>query len=330
MLSLRFLSHRPAVFGVLVAVLAIAVLVSGCVPGTNPQASSTALLFVANPGANNILVFSNLGTIEGDVAPTAVIEGPATELSRPTFILFDKDESLIVTNDGIASISVYENGRTLSGNIPPTRKVEGIATQLVSPGGLAYDPIADELYVADGDIPAILVFADVSTAAFDGDIAPVRKISEPNLITASMSGMALSQDGNLIIADVGFAIHVLIDAASLDGPVNDPNFALTYPRFGSIFDVFVDQDDRLYSTGNRILFWLNPSTPDLVPNLSVQSFTVGIAVDSGGSAYVTDPAENEIEVWGSFATRDPALPADRVIAGATTQLDTPTIVALLP
>ncbi len=305
------------------------VLMTGCAPAVNPGTPSTALLFVINGRQASILVFSNLSTIDGNVAPAAVIEGAATDLDRPGDMTVDSNEALIVTDTFDASINIYENARTLNGNVPPSRKVVGAATQLVAPGGVAYDPVADELYVADIDIPAILVFAAVSTAAFDGDVAPARKISEPNTITANMGGLALTQDGDLIVGDQGFAFHALQNVASLDGPIDSAD-VFTFPRFGSIFDVFVDQGDRLYATGNFIQVWLNASNPFLPASLSVKSDATGIVVDASGTAYATNPFNDAIEIWQTMAARDPAQPVDRLIEGPATLLNGPSGVALLP
>lgn len=323
--------HRPARRSWLTGALLLTLVTvgPGCMPANSPQAPSTALLFVINTGTNSILVFSNLTTSNGNIAPSATIEGAATDLDRPADITIDVNEALIVTDPFDASINVYENARTLNGNVAPTRKVVGAATQLNSPGGVAYDAAADELYVADTGIPAVLVFAAVSTSAFDGDVAPVRKISEPNSITTNMSGLALSQDGDLIVGDLGFAFHVLLNVAGLDGPIDSAD-AFTYVRFGSIVDVFVDQADRLYATGNFIQVWLNASNPFLPTSLSVKSDATGIVVDAAGTAYAADPFNNTIEIWENMASRNPALPVDRVIQGAATQLDNPGGVALLP
>jgi hypothetical protein len=131
-------------------------------------------MYVANGGANNILVFA--AAANGNVAPAASIAGSNTRINAPNALAFDLSGLLYVANNATAtapaSITVYAAGAT--GNAVPVRTIAGTSTLLTAPVGVALDS-NKVLYVADA-ADSILVFA----AGANGNVAPKAVISGTN------------------------------------------------------------------------------------------------------------------------------------------------------
>jgi hypothetical protein len=67
-------------------------------------------LYIANDFGESILVFADVGdpAVQGDVAPTRIIEGPSTRLRAPTGIAVrQKNQEVWVSNLGNSSATVY-------------------------------------------------------------------------------------------------------------------------------------------------------------------------------------------------------------------------------
>lgn len=73
-----------------------------------------------------VLVFG--AHAQGDVAPVAVIEGPATGLVAPRHMRVDQNGGIYVADDGAKAVLYYAPGAR--GNIPPTRIVTTALAQL--------------------------------------------------------------------------------------------------------------------------------------------------------------------------------------------------------
>ncbi|PYP93092.1 MAG: hypothetical protein DMG65_01845 [Candidatus Angelobacter sp. Gp1-AA117] len=107
---------------------------------------SAGRLLVSNCSVsfNGITVYANAGSANGNLAPTAVITGPATQLSACTDIALSPTGELFVGNQGTGGILVF-NGSAI-GNASPIRFISGDNTgiQVVSGfgnlRGIALDP----------------------------------------------------------------------------------------------------------------------------------------------------------------------------------------------
>ena len=87
-------------------------------------------LYVANRNTNAILVFDNVDTINGNVAPRNVISGGATGISTPIDVALDRHRDHIYeTNDlsGATFIRVWHNASGADGNLPPNRTISNSA-----------------------------------------------------------------------------------------------------------------------------------------------------------------------------------------------------------
>jgi 6-phosphogluconolactonase (cycloisomerase 2 family) len=79
-------------------------------------------LYVANDIGQSILVFSNISTAQGNVAPARVIKGPKTKLSYPTGVALDlKNREVWVSNMGSSSATAYP--LMANGDVDPLRQI---------------------------------------------------------------------------------------------------------------------------------------------------------------------------------------------------------------
>lgn len=95
--------------------------------------------------------------------------------------LFTNPTNILTTNPDTAkgSIAIFDGISTLTGGQTPTRHIFGAATGLRQPHGCWLDEKNDILYVANTFGCNILAYHNAST--IDGDVAPTRTISSPNL-----------------------------------------------------------------------------------------------------------------------------------------------------
>ncbi len=183
---------------------------------------SAPILFVANPGASNILAF-DLSQVTGagafDLSPSGgLISGTAgglpfgipannTSLNGPAFLAFsNSSNTLFLSNTGNSEIMIYGNAYCLgvateSGtgcsssnqNIQPSVRLSGTNTFLTSPDGIAY--YNGSLYVADSGANAILIWDGVLGGGFvSGNTPPTRRINGSN--TNQNGPYALALDEN--------------------------------------------------------------------------------------------------------------------------------------
>jgi len=120
------------------------------------------VLYVANAGADSVLVFRNLEGLNGPVSFDAEIGG----LSRPVGVAVDSERELLyVLNQETSEIMVFDRLSTLSGSVTssPARVISG-AGYMVRPSSLFLDPEHDLLYVADQGANMIYTFTEASLA----------------------------------------------------------------------------------------------------------------------------------------------------------------------
>jgi DNA-binding beta-propeller fold protein YncE len=108
-------------------------------------------MYVANDIGQSLLVFSNISTTNGNVAPIRAIKGPKTKLSYPTGVALDlTNREVWVSNMGAASATVYPLMAT--GDVAPSRIVRSApdgkkALNFGRTTALAYDSKREELLV---------------------------------------------------------------------------------------------------------------------------------------------------------------------------------------
>ena len=112
----------------------------------NPE---TGELYVANDIGQSILVYRNIATAQGNVAPVRVITGAKTKLRNPTGVALDlKNREVWVSNLGNSSATVYP--LLADGDVAPLRVIrsapEGKKSLLFGrTTAVAYDPKREQI-----------------------------------------------------------------------------------------------------------------------------------------------------------------------------------------
>jgi len=139
-------------------------------------------------------VFARLAN--GNVAPSRVIEGQATNLSRTMHgIAYDEIHDEIVIPVALSgAVLVFKGDAT--GEVPPVRAIQGTRTRLVRPHTVAVDPVNNEILTADPSMRAVVVFDRLGS----GNIAPKRVISGPKAGLLDIVGLDVDPVRNVIVA----------------------------------------------------------------------------------------------------------------------------------
>jgi serine/threonine protein kinase, bacterial len=153
---------------------------------------------VHGAAANSVEVFS--ARSNGNVSPTAVIQGSATELNYPMGVALDGNNNIYVSNyDGAPWVTVYTAGST--GNVAPTRT---FPSQYVSGvEGIALDAKAN-IYVTSFGGPSTLGVVTVWPAGANGYAAPIMVINGPATGLTFPVGITLDAKGNIYVANQPF------------------------------------------------------------------------------------------------------------------------------
>ena len=132
----------------------------------------------------------------GNVAPTRVIEGQATNLSRTMHgIAYDDVHDEIVIPVALSGALLVFRGDA-KGETPPVRAIQGTRTRLVRPHTVAVDPVHDEILTADPSMRAVAVF----DRRANGNVAPKRVISGEKTGLLDIVGVAVDPLRNVIVA----------------------------------------------------------------------------------------------------------------------------------
>ena len=129
---------------------------------------------------------------DGNVAPTRVIEGGHTRLSRTSHAIAydDKNDEIVIPNPLAEAILFYPGGA--NGDVAPSRTIQGPKTLLQENDELALDSVHDEIVVPTRQ--AILIFSRLA----NGNVAPIRIISGPKTQIFRARGIAVDPIHNVI------------------------------------------------------------------------------------------------------------------------------------
>jgi hypothetical protein len=131
----------------------------------------------------------------GNVAPSRVIEGQATNLSRTMHgIAYDNIHDEIIIPVALGGAVLVFKGDA-KGEVPPVRAIQGTRTRLVRPHTVAVDPVNGEILTADPSMRAIVVFDRLA----NGNVAPKRVISGPNTGLLDIVGLDVDPVRNVIV-----------------------------------------------------------------------------------------------------------------------------------
>lgn len=187
------------------------------ITGTNTKLNSPAYitldvtadrLFVANTGDLSILVFDNISTKTGNVAPERVIAGATTTLVSPTDVSLDTGRNLLYVADDL-DIHVFASASTATGDIAPAKTL----TPGFSVSAIFIDSANDRLYAADQVGQAIDVYDNASTLAA-GPITANRTLQGANTHIGTPSGIAIDGGGRLLVTNATARSITIYNAAA--------------------------------------------------------------------------------------------------------------------
>lgn len=172
-------------------------------------------LFVADRSSASILVFDQISTKPGNVAPDRVISGVATNLFVPVQPFLDGSRNLLYVSDDI-DVLVFNNASIANGNVASARDIQ----PGFSVGAIFVDSTNDRLFVADSNGDAINIYDNAST--LDGSVTtPSRQIKGAATGLANPAGLQIDGSGRLVVSNASPpSITVYAAAASANGNIS--------------------------------------------------------------------------------------------------------------
>jgi DNA-binding beta-propeller fold protein YncE len=148
-------------------------------------------LYVANSSDASVLVFDNISTKNGNVAPDRTISGLVT----PTDVSVDTTKDLLYVADD-SDILVFDSASTATGTVTPAQDLS--VTFTIS--AIFIDAANDRLYVADAADNAIDVFDNASTLT-TSNVTATRTIQGTATHLAAPGGIQIDGSGRLVVSN---------------------------------------------------------------------------------------------------------------------------------
>jgi DNA-binding beta-propeller fold protein YncE len=244
-------------------------------------------------GDHSVRIFDGKGTEIGSITPPATTGADHV----PVYVAVDpRTQDVYVSDRATGAIYVYSAEGVYRRTFDPGRDLAGW-----QPVGMGFAPDGT-LYVTDLGSP----YHRVHRFAPDGTL--VASIGEEGMFSFP-NGVAVDAGGNVYVADSnnGRLRIFAPDGTELGGvPRGAREGDLGLPR-----GVAIDDAGRVYvvdTTGNDVqvykLLVAGERTPEYVGKFGVQGagegqfqYPNGVAVDTRGHVFVTDVANNRIQVW---------------------------------
>jgi hypothetical protein len=303
-----------------------------------------SMLFVVNNDGPSVTFYTGVESLDGELVPGGEVEaGAATSLFQPRSVVVTNSGRLLVSrqNGGIVG---YNDSTTLDENTTADLVVDGNDTGLETPIAMAYDADEDRLFV--GNVNAqdgILVFDNVSNAAFDEEVAPNRTFGPPDRApfdptVFTVDAMHIAPNGDLFVSEAQGDITVnrnrilvFTNPGVADGetPFSQRINSNDWEKHEDIFVddagvlYIVDATDSIKMVGNVSSIIDETVVPDtLTVNIALADLQ-GIAVTKSGTGLVADRGNSAIYSYLNIAGRNGLLGPDRTLDGFETQLRGP-------
>jgi 6-phosphogluconolactonase (cycloisomerase 2 family) len=131
----------------------------------------------------------------GAVAPTRVIEGTNTRLSRSMHgVAIDSVNNEVWVPSTMEDAALVFS-RTASGDVAPLRVIQGPLTQINKAQGIAVDPVNNEIAVVNEAALTITIYSRTAT----GNVAPLRVISDSTATFVKPVGIWIDTVNNEIV-----------------------------------------------------------------------------------------------------------------------------------
>lgn len=131
-------------------------------------------VLVCDEGSIAVLFFADPLEVTGDVPPTRVLSGNATEMVAPQQAYLDtENKELYVLDRGSNQILVYSSEVTVQADVAPLRRIGGPASGIRNPAAFIVRPSVDQLTVINPT--EILTFTNIR--GINGDVDPAGRVS---------------------------------------------------------------------------------------------------------------------------------------------------------
>jgi hypothetical protein len=185
----------------------------------------------------NIMVFNNISTASGSIAPSRTLGISRVSGSVPVNDLFvDTTHDILYVSGHVGGaggvnrvILVYDSANTISGAVAANRELTFTANIYDIVG----DGAQDRLFVADTSASTVMVFDSVSAA--NGVGTPTRTINLPNF--AQRLAVAAASDRLYAITSNTLGFHIVNSASTANGSV--PLRIVTSPSARSLSAIAV-------------------------------------------------------------------------------------------
>ena len=211
-------------------------------------------LIVADEGTSAILFFNDVDALRGNLPPTRVLTGPATELVGPvqTYVDTEADE-LYVLDKALARVLVFPRASTIQGDVVPIRRLGGPTSGISFPSSFIFRTNTEQLSILN---PTGIVTFE-SFRSVNGDPAPSGRFGGAATTFSNLTYGLITDNGTLIVVDSGtdrilsfenFQFGIFNEAPTRI--VEGGNSRITEPR------QFVLQGDTMYlaNAGEVLVF----------------------------------------------------------------------------
>jgi hypothetical protein len=234
-------------------------------------------LYIADNGDLSVLIYDNISTKNGNIAPNRIITGPS--LVAPTDVSLDKVRDLLYVADDL-DILVYASASTANGAPAPARDL----SVPFAVSAIFIDAANDRLYVADQAGNAIAVYDHAST--LNGPVTASRAVQGVNNTHLSNpGGVQVDGAGRLVVSNASPpSITIYPNAATADGDIAPvatiagANTGLSVPD-----QIFVDTTGTgtLYNAdpgAARVAVWgnLNTANGNISPTRAISGANTGM------------------------------------------------------
>ena len=171
-------------------------------------------LYIADTGDLSVVIYDGISTKNGNVAPSRIIAGAATNLLSPTDVSLDKVRNLLYVADDL-DILVFASASTANGNPAPVRDL----SVPFAVSAIFIDGANDRLYVADQAGNAIAVYDHAST--LNGAVSANRAVQgATNTHLSNPGGVQIDGAGRLVVSNASPpSITIYNNAATADGDI---------------------------------------------------------------------------------------------------------------
>lgn len=302
---------------------------------TGPRLLTTS----ARNGDAAILTFRRDSTLTGDVAPAAILNGTATDLGSVYGMAINSAGQLVavcaqldLSRNRECTINIFADATRLNGDQLPIRQVSMTGVNAFLLNTAVLDRSRDILYVshtrAVNNIQTnfILVYENTMSDSFRGARGPDREFRCAGL--RGSSDLAIDEAADqLHVADFdGQRIVVFDNASSRNGEAMDCD--RSYGFGGNPAGLTVLDSGEVVglnrSSNQGFIVRFDPDNPSVhALDLEIENslFARHFAIDSAGTAYVSDSSPNRLHIFtGVMSRMSGKFTADRLVSGSTAGL----------